>query len=62
MTYKQPPCTRFVFPDIREATLDGLPGDKTRTRGVADGLDGFETHDDNEGSVSTDMLDLALER
>src|SRR5262249_46660809 len=58
----QPPCTRFILPDIREAAFDRLPGDQPGTRRVADRLNGFEPHDDDEAAVGTDKLDLALER
>ena len=51
MTDKQPPCTRFVFPPIRKPALDCLPGEQTRARGVADGLNTLEAHDDDEGSI-----------
>jgi hypothetical protein len=61
MTHEQPPRASFIFPDVREAALDQLAGHKTGTGCVSEWLHGFEAHDDDKRSISTDKFNLALE-
>ena len=61
MTHEEPPRPRFVPPDVREAARDRSAGHETRARRVADRLHGLQPHDDDEGAVGADELDLPLE-
>ena len=57
---KQTPCTRFVFPDVREAAFCCLPGHEPNAWRIAGRHDRLEAHDEHEITVSTDELDVAL--
>jgi hypothetical protein len=61
MTHKQAPRTSFLFPDVGEAALYRLAGNKTGAGCVIDWLHCLQAHDDDERSIGADEFNLSLE-
>jgi hypothetical protein len=51
----------FVLPDAREATLDRVPSREASTWRVGDRVHRLQPHDEDEGPIGADELDMALE-